>query len=149
MECSTPHFPIFHHHPDSCPLSQWCHLTISSSVVPFCFCLQSFPASGSLPVSQPFASGGQSIGASASASVLSMNIQSWFQLGLTGLIFLQSKKLSSVFSNTTVQKHQLFNIQPSLLCFFYTVFSFSALIRSLKPFFSTLKILEWEVITLS
>ena len=87
---------------NACPLSQWCHLTISSSVAPFS-CLQSFPASGSFPVSQFFTSGDQSIGTSASASVLPMNIQDWFPLGLTGLI-LQSKGLSRVFSNTTVQK---------------------------------------------
>ena len=90
----------------SCPSSPWCHLTISSSVVPFSSCLQSFPASGSFPVSQFFTSDGQSIGASASASVLPMNIQDWFPLGLAGLISLQSKGLLRVFSNTTVQKHQ-------------------------------------------
>ena len=86
--------------PNSCPLSWWCHLTISSSVVPFCSCLQSFPASGSFLMSQFFTSGGQSIG--ASASVLPMNIQEWFPLGLTGLISLHSKGISRVFSNTTV-----------------------------------------------
>ena len=90
---------------NSYPMSQWCHPTISSSVVPFFSCLQSFPASGSFPMSQLFASGGQSIRVSASASVLPMNIQDWFPLGLTGLIFLNSKGLSRVF-NTTVQKHQ-------------------------------------------
>ena len=89
---------------NSCPSSWWCHTTISSSVVPFSSCLQSFPASGSFPVSQFLASGGQSIG--ASASVLPMNIQYWFPLGFTGWISLQSKGLSKVFSNTTVQKHQ-------------------------------------------
>ena len=94
---------------NSCPLSQWCHPTISSSVVPF-FCLQSFPALGSFPVSQFFVSGGQSVGVSASASVLPMNIWHWFPLGLTGLISLQSKKPSRVFSNTTVQKHQFFGL---------------------------------------
>ena len=89
------------------PLSWWCHPTISSSVVPFSSLLQSFPASGSFPMSQFFAlGGGQSIGVSASASVLSMNIQDWFPSGLTGLISLQSKGFSRVFSNTTVQKHQ-------------------------------------------
>ena len=97
---------------NSCPFSQWCHWTISSSVVPFFSCLQSFPASGSFPMSQFFASSGQSI--EASASVLSMNIQDWFPLGLTGLICLQSKGLSRVFSNTTVQKHQFFDTQLSL-----------------------------------
>ena len=87
---------------NSCPSSQWCHPTIPSSVIPFSSCLQSFPESGSFPVSQFFAPGGQSIGASASASVLPMNIQDWFPLGLTGLICLQSKGLSRVFSNITV-----------------------------------------------
>jgi len=93
---------------NSCPLSWWCHPTISSSVIPFSSWPQSFPASGSFPVSQFFTSGGQSIGVSASASILPMNIQDWFPLGLIGLIFLQSKGLSRVFSNTTVQKHQFF-----------------------------------------
>ena len=93
---------------NSCPSSRWCHPTISSSLVPFCSCLQSFPASGSFPMSRLFTSGDQSIGASASASVLPMNIQGWFPLGLTGLISLLSKGLSRVFSNTTVQKHQFF-----------------------------------------
>ena len=92
-----------------CPLSWWCYPTISSSVVPFSSCLQSFPASGSFLMSQFFISGGQSIGVSASASVLPMNIQDWFPLGWTGEISLQSKGLSRVFSNTTVQKHQLFS----------------------------------------
>ena len=95
---------------NSCPLSRWCHPTISSSVVPFSSCLQSFPASGSFPMSQFFTSGGQSIGVSASASVLPMNIQDWLPLGWTNWIFLQSKGLSRVFSNTTVQKHQFFSI---------------------------------------
>ena len=85
---------------NSSPLSQWHHPTISSSFIPFSFCLQSFPASGSFPMSQFFASGGQSIGASASASVLPMDIQGWFPFGLAGLISLQSKGLSRVFSNT-------------------------------------------------
>ena len=92
---------------NSCAYSQWCHPTISSSVVPFSR-LQSFPASGSFPVSQFFISGGQSTGASTSASVLPMNIQDWFPLGLTAWISLQTKGLSRVFSNTTVQKHQFF-----------------------------------------
>ena len=98
---------------NSCPSSQWCHPPISSSVVPFCSCLQSCPASGSFPISQFFTSGGQSIGVSASASVLPMNIQGWFPLGWTGWISLQSKGLSRVFSNTTVQKHQFFSTQLS------------------------------------
>ena len=93
---------------NSCPLSQWCHPTISSSVVPFSSHLQSFPASGSFPMSQLFPSGGQSIGVSALPSVLSMNIQDWFPLGWTGWISLLSKGLSRVFSNTAVQKHQFF-----------------------------------------
>ena len=93
---------------NSCPLSRWCHPTISSSVVPFSSCLQSFPASGSFPMSQFFSSGDQSIGASASTLVLPMYFQDWSPLGLTGLISLQSKGLSRVFSNTTVQKHQFF-----------------------------------------
>ena len=88
---------------NSCPSSRWCRPTISYSVVPFS-CLQSFPASGSFPMSQFFTSGGQSIGASASALVFPVNIQDWFPLGLTGLISLPSKGLSTVFSNTTVQK---------------------------------------------
>ena len=99
---------------NSCPLSQWCHLTISSSVTPFSSRFQSFPASGSFPMSQFFASGGQSIGVSASASVLPRNIQDWFPLGLTGWISLPSKGFSRVFFNTTVQKHQFFSAQPSL-----------------------------------
>ena len=100
---------------NSCALSQWCHRTISSSVVPFTSRLQSFPASGSFPMSQFFASGGQSIGVSASASVLPMNIQDCFPLGRTSLISLQSKGLSRVFSSTTVWKHQFFDSQPALL----------------------------------
>ena len=99
---------------NSCPLSWWCHPTISSSVIPFSSRLQSFPASGSFPVSRFFASGGQSIGVSASASVLPVNIQDWFPLGWTGWISLQFKGLSRVFSNTTVQKHQFFSTQLSL-----------------------------------
>ena len=99
---------------DSCPLSQWSYPTISSSVVPFSSCLQSFPASASFPMSQLFTSGGQSIGASASASVLPMNIQDRFPLGWTGLITLLSNRLSRVFSNTTVEKHQFFGAQLSL-----------------------------------
>ena len=96
---------------NSCPLSWWCHPTISS-VVPFSSCPQSFPASRSFPMSRLFASGGQSIG--ASTSVFPINVQSWFPLGLTGLISLQSKGLSRVFSNTTIRKHQFFSTQPSL-----------------------------------
>ena len=99
---------------NSCPSCWWCHLTISSSVVPFSSCLQPFPASESFLKSQFFPSGDQSIGASASASVLPMNIQDWFLLGLTGWISLQSKGLSRVFSNTTVRKHQFFSVHPFL-----------------------------------
>ena len=99
---------------NSCQSSQWCHAIISSSVVPFFSCLQSFPASGSFLMSQLFPSGGQSIGVSASASVLPKNIQGWFPLGLTSLISLQSKGLSRVFSNTPVQKHH-----SSALSFLY------------------------------
>ena len=99
---------------NSCPLSQWCYPTVSSSVVPFSSCFKSFPASGSFLMSQLVASGGQSIGVSASASVLPMNIQDWFPLGLIDLISLQSKGLSRDFSNTTVQKHQFVGTQPSL-----------------------------------
>ena len=99
---------------NSCPLSPWCCPTISSSVALFSSHLQSFSASGSFPMSQFFASGGQSIGVSASASVLPMNIQDWFPLGQTDWISLQSKGLSRVFSNTTVQKHQFFGTQLSL-----------------------------------
>ena len=98
---------------NSCPLSQWCHPTISCSLVPFSSCPQSFPTSGSFPMSQFFASGGQSIGVSASASVLPMSIQDWFPLGWTGWISLQSKGLSKVFSNTTFQKHQFFSSKLS------------------------------------
>ena len=99
---------------NSCPLSQWCHPNISSYIIPCPSCLQSFPALGSFPMSQFFASGGQSIGASASASVFPMNIQCWFSLGLTVLISLLSKGFLIVFSNTTVGKHQCFSAQPSL-----------------------------------
>ena len=98
---------------NSCPLSWWCHLAISSSVVPFSSCPQSLPASGSFPMSQLFAWGDQSAGVSASASVLSMNSKDWSPLGWTGWISLQSKGLSRVFSNTTVQKHQFFSTQLS------------------------------------
>ena len=101
-------------HPNPCPLSGWCHPTILSSVVPFSSCPQSFPASQSFQMSQLFTWGGQSIGVSASTSVLPMNTQDWSSLGWTGWISLQSKGLSRVFSNTTVQKHQFFGAQLSL-----------------------------------
>ena len=99
---------------NSCPLSRWCHPTISSSVVVFSSCLQSFPASESFQMSQLFTSGGQSTRVSPSASVLPMNIQDWFPLGWTGWIALQFKGLSRVFSNTTVQNHEFFSAQLSL-----------------------------------
>ena len=109
--CPSPTLGVYS---NSCPLSWWCHPTISSSVIPFSSHLQSFPASGSFPISQFFQSGGQSIGVSASASVLPTNIQDWFPLEWTSWISLQSKGLSRVFFNTTVQKHQFFGAQGSL-----------------------------------
>ena len=114
---------------NSCPLSQWCHPTISSSVIPTSSCLQSFSASGSFQISQFFSSGGQSIGVSASTLVLPMNIQDWFPLEWTGCIFLQSKGLSRVFSNTTVQKHQ----------FFGTFF----IVQLSHPYMTTRKTIAW------
>ena len=113
MDCSTSGLPVHHQLPEftqARPLSQWCHPTISSSVSPFSFCLQSSPASGSFPVSHFFVSGGQSIGVSALASVLPMNTQDWSHLRWTGWISLQSKGLSRVFSNTTVQKYKFFGV---------------------------------------
>ena len=117
MDCSMSGFPgslspTPRAYSNSCPLSWWCHPTISSSVVPFSSHLQSFPASDSFPMSQFLTSGGQIIGFSPSASVLPMNIKDWFPLGLTGWISLQSKGLSNIFE-TTVQKHQFFGAQPS------------------------------------
>ena len=118
MDCSKPGFPVHHHSQSLLKLMTinhlWCHPTISPSVVPFSSCLQSFPGSRSFSVSEFFMSGGQNIGASASALVLPMNIQDWSPLGWTGWISLQSKGLSRVFSNTTVQKHQFFSAQLSL-----------------------------------
>ena len=108
--CPSPTPRVY---PNACPLSQWCHLTISASVVPFSSCPQSFPASGSFQMSQIFASGGQSIGVSASTLVLPVNTQDWSPLGWTGWISLHSKRLSRVFSNSTVQKHQFFGTQLS------------------------------------
>ena len=117
MSHSTPGLPVHHQLPrvysDSCPSSQWCHPAISSSVVLFSSCPQSLPSSGSFPVSQLFAWGGQSIGVSASTSVLPVNTQDWSPLWWTGWISLQSKGLLRVFSNTTVQKHQFFCAQLS------------------------------------
>ena len=115
MDCSMPGFPVLHHLLELAQTQvHWVGdaPTISSSVVPFSSCLQSFPASESFPMSQFFASSGQRIGVSTSASVLPMKNQSWFPWGLTGWISLQSKGLSRVFSNTTVQKHQFFGAQP-------------------------------------
>ena len=112
--CSNSLMSLWWVSDDIQPLSQWRHPTISSSDVPFSSCLQSFPASGSFQMSQFFTSGGQSIGTSASASILPMNIQDWSPLGWTGLIPLQSKGLSRVFSNTTVQNNQFFGAQLSL-----------------------------------
>ena len=109
--CPTPTPGVYS---NSCPWSWWCHPTISSSVAPFSSPLQSFPASGSFQMSQFFTSDDHSIGASALASVLPMNIQDWFPLGLTGWIFLQSKGFSRVFSNTTVQTYKFFSTQLSL-----------------------------------
>ena len=111
LPCPLPSNGVY---TNSCPLSRWCFPTISSSAAPFSFCLQSFPESGSYPMSRLFATSGQSIGASASTSVLPMNIRCWFPLGLTDLISLESKGLSRVFSSTTVQKHKFFSAQPSL-----------------------------------
>ena len=110
LPCPSPTPGVY---PNSCPLSQWCQPTISSSVVPFSSCVQSFPTSGSFQMSQLFASHGQSIGVSASTSVLPMNTQDWFPLGWTDWISLQSKGLSRVFSNITVPKHQFFGTQRS------------------------------------
>ena len=109
--CPSPSLGV---HPNPCPSNWWCHPTISSSVVPFSSCLQSFPASQSFQMNQFFTSGGQNIGVSASASVPSMNTQDWSPLRWTGWISLQSKGLSRVFSNSTVQKHQFFGGQLSL-----------------------------------
>ena len=123
MDHSTPGLPDHHQlsvYPNSCPLSRWCHPTISSSVVPFSSCPQSFSASESFQMSQLFTSGGQSFGVSASASVLPMNTQDWSPLGWTGWISLQPKGLSRVFSNTTVQKRQFFSAQLSLQSNFHT-----------------------------
>ena len=109
--CPSPTHRV---HPNPCPSSRWCHPTILSSVIPFSSCPQSFPASGSFPMTQLFAWGGQIIGVSASASVLPMNTQDWSPLGWTGWISLQSTGLSGVFSNTPVQKHQFYGAQLSL-----------------------------------
>ena len=116
MNRSMPGLPVHHQLPEftqTCPLSRWCHPAISPSIIPFSSCPQSFPAPEYFQMSQLFASSGQSIGVSASTSVLPMNIQDWSALGWTSWISLQSKELSRVFSNTTVQKHQFFGTQLS------------------------------------
>ena len=127
---------------NSCSLSWWCYLTISSSATVFSFCLQYFPVSRSFPVSQLFKSGGQSIGTSASASVFSMNIQGWFSLDLTGLISLQSKRPSRFFSSTIIQKNQFFSPQPSL-------WSNSHIRTQLlgKPYFDYMNLCWWSDIS--
>ena len=123
---STPGLPVHHqlselvHIPNSCTSSWWCHPAISSSVIPFSSFPQSLPAPWSFPMSQLFTWGGQNIGVSASASVLPMNIQDWSHLGWIGWISLQSKELSRVFSNSTVQKHQFFGAQLSSQSYFHT-----------------------------
>ena len=116
LEYARPHCPSPSPRvcPSSCSLNWWCHPTISSSVIPFSFCPQSFPASGSFLMSWLFTTGGHSTGASASASIVPMGIQDWSPSGWTGWISLQSNSLSRVFSNTTVQKHQFFGTQSSL-----------------------------------
>ena len=118
MDGSIPGFPVLQHLPEFAQTHvHWvsdCHPTISSSFIPFSSHPQSFPASGSFPMSRLFASGGRSLGASAAASVLPMNIQVWFPLELTGLISLLSKGLSRDFSSTTIWKHRFFSTQPSL-----------------------------------
>ena len=115
---------------NSCPSSQWCHPAISSSIIPFSSCPQSLPASGSFPMSQLFASGGQSIGVSASASVLPMNTQDWSPLGWTAWFSLQSNGLSRIFSNTAVQKHQFFDAQLSSQAYFHI---YTWLLEKQKP----------------
>ena len=146
---------------NSCILSQWCHPTISSSVIPSSFCCQSFPASGFFLISQLFASGGQSMGALVSSSVLSRNIQSLFPLGLTVLISAQFKGLSRVFSKTTVQKHQRFGIQPFLWSkshihtwllenhsFDYTDFGRQSNVSSFYFIFFNFIYFNWRLVTL-
>ena len=128
---------------NSYPLSQWCYLFISSSTTPLSFCLQSFPTSGSFPVSWLFASGGQNTGASASASVLPMNIQGWFPLALIGLISLLSKRFSRVFSSTTVRKHQLLDPQLSLWSISMVEINFSQFWRIQSPISS-----HWQILCL-
>ena len=136
---------------NSCSLNRWCHPTTSSSGVPFSSCLQSFPASGSFPMSQFFTWGGQSIGVSASASILPMNIQDWFPLGWTGWISLLSRGLSRVFSCTTVQKHQFFSAQLSLWslwcgwCHLYHLFIFHTCLSPNQTFLFCPMVLSIQV----
>ena len=125
-------------HLNSCSVSQWCHSTISSSVTPFSPCPQSFPASRSFPMSWLFSSGGQSIGTSASASVLPINIQSWFPLGLTGLIFLPSEGLSRAFSNTTVGNHQFFSSH---------LFFYGATLTSIHDYWKNQAFTRWTFVS--
>ena len=142
MDCSTPGLPcpspILGVHSNSCPLSWWCHPTISFSVVPFSSCLQSFPESGSFQMSQFFASGSQSIEDSALASVLPMNIQDWFPLGLTNVVSLQSKGLARVFSNTTVQNHLFFRVQ---------LFFYSPTLTPIHGYWKTITLTRWTFIS--
>ena len=140
-DCSMPGFPVLHCFPvcsDSYPSSQWCYLTISSSVALFSFCLQSFPASQSFPMSWLFASGGRSIGASALASVLPVNIQDWLSLGWTNLISLQSKALLRVFSNTTVQKHRFFLVLSLL---------YGSTLTSVHDYWKTKALSIWNLVS--
>ena len=140
LPCPSPPLRLWDMGHLSCPMSQWCHPTISSSIVRFSSWLQSFPASGSFPMSQLLASGGQSIGASVSAAILPMNIQGWFPLGLIGLISLQSKGLSRVFSRTTVWKHKFLSV---LQCSAFFMVQLS------HPFMQSAERLEIELITSS
>ena len=128
---------------NSCPVSQWWHSTISFSVFPFSSRLQSFPASESFQMSQFFESGGQSIGVSALASVLPMNIKDWFPLGWTGRISLQSKLLSRVFSNTIVQKHQFFSVQKWMLNFIKSFFCITEMIIFILIFVNMMYHIDW------
>ena len=137
LPCPSPLPEVYS---NSCPFSRWCCPTTSSSAIPFS-CLQSFPASVSFAVSQLITSDGQSIRASASASVLPMNIQGWFPLGLIGLISLQSKGLSRGFSSTTIQKHQFFSTQPSLQKKHSTFFTF---VPALTPILDFWKIHNFD-----
>ena len=138
--CPSPTSGVYS---NSCPLSRWCHPAISSSVVPFSSCPQSFPASGSFQMSQFFTSGGQNISVSASASVLPMNIQDWLPLGWISWISLQSKGPSRIFSNTTVQKHQFFGTQPSSQRHDKSLAPFLALVPSQENGWAVLKTLSF------